>query len=328
MRLTILGIALSGLLLEPSQALIAICIWLTLFGLLQGAQGVLFNFLMAKVIPVSKRGRLTGLRNFLAGITSAAVAGIGGAYFLGDTPGIAGYSYTFVMAFVLTMCGLCMLLFMREPRPPVLKPKSSLRGRLREIPALLRDEPAFTRYFIARALASTGRMAMPFYVLYAGTSMDLTGANLALATIAFTLAGNLANLVWGMTADRYGFRLVFLAAITLWVFATLALLASDGIITTLVVFAAIGAAVQGFAQASVSMTLEFGRREDLPIRIAIANSASELAGAIGPVAGGIIATVFGYETVFILSMGFLVLGGGMVKLWVAEPRHKEASTRG
>jgi MFS family permease len=322
MRLTVLGIALSGLLLEPQAALMAIFIWLTLFGLFQGMQGVLFNFLMAKVIPVSKRGRLTGLRNFLAGITSAVVAFAGGEYFLGASPDIAGYSYTFVLAFVLTMCGLLMLLFMREPEPPVLRRRSSVFSRLREVPALLRDEPDFTRYFIARAMANMGRMAMPFYVIYAGTSMQLSGANLALTTIAFTISGTVSNLVWGALADRFGFRMVLIIATASWIGATCALIFSSSLLSITIMFAAIGAAVQGFQNASMNLTLEFGRREDLPVRIAIANTASEFAGSIGPLAGGFIAASFGYEAVFLVSIAFLSAGGLMIIFRVKEPRLK------
>ena len=327
MRLSILGIALSGLLLDQRSALLAIFAFLTLFGLFQGMQGVLFNYLMAKVIPVSKRGRLTGLRNFLAGITSAIVALAGGEYFLGDTPDIYGYSYTFVLAFVLTMCGLLTLLFMHEPEPPILREKSSVASRLRELPALLRGDPDFARYFTARALTSAGRMAMPFYVLYAGTNMQLSGANLALTTVAFTIASTVSNLVWGAIGDRHGFRIVFILATSLWIAATCALLAFSGIIAMVVVFAGIGAAVQGFQNASMNLTLEFGNREDLPVRIAVANTASEFAGTLGPLAGGFIAASFGYGAVFAVSIAFLLSGGLMVALRVKEPRHSGAAGR-
>ena len=37
-------------------------------------QGVVFNFLVSKVIPVEKRGFLMGLRNALAGLTAVAVS--------------------------------------------------------------------------------------------------------------------------------------------------------------------------------------------------------------------------------------------------------------
>lgn len=324
MRLSVLGIALSGLLLTPEYALLAIFVFLTLFGLFQGMQGVLFNFLMAKVIPVSKRGRLTGLRNFLAGITSAVVAYAGGEYFLGENPDVLGYSYTFVLAFVLTMCGLLMLLFMREPEPPVLREKSSVFSRLRELPALLREDPDFARYFIARALTSAGRMAMPFYVLYAGTTMQLSGANLALTTIAFTLAGTVSNLLWGAIGDRRGFRAVFILATSLWITSTLALMVFSGLTILLIVFAGIGAAVQGFQNASMNLTLEFGNREDLPLRIAVANTASEFAGTLAPLAGGFIAASFGYPAVFTVSVAFLLTGTTMVMFKVAEPRYQRS----
>ena len=327
MRFSILGIALSGLFLEAPYALWAIFFWLTLFGLSQGMQGVIFNYLMSKVIPVSKRGRLTGLRNFLAGIISAGVALAGGHYFLGENPDAAGYSYTFILAFVLTMTGLMAFAFTREPEPPDLRRRSSLGSRLADIPALLRDDPAFTRYFIARALATMGRMALPFYILHAGSTMALTGANLGILTMAFTLAGTFSNLPWGAMGDRYGFRLVYLASIALWVASTLLLVVSDGLLMTTLVFVGIGAAVQGFQNASMNLTLEFGHRNDLPMRIAIANTTSEFAGTIGPLLGGLIAAMLGYTTLFLVSVAFLVAGGLMVVFRVPEPRGQATAPR-
>ena len=320
MRTSVLLIALSGFFLESEAALIAVIACLLFFGLFQGMQGVIFNFLMSKVIPVSKRGRLTGLRNFLAGVTSAGVAWLGGHYFLGDDPTAVGYSWVFLLAFVLTSVGLALLLFIREPEPPTVQRKQNLLARLHDLPQLLRDDPAFTRYFLARSLATMGRMAMPFYILYAGQSLGLTGQLLGMVTFAFTLAGTVSNLVWGSIADRTGFRLVFLLSIAMWVIATLLLIFSSGVVLTVVVFIGIGAAVQGFQNSSQNLTLEFGSRDDLPVRIAIANTASEIAGTIGPLLGGLLAAYFGYLSVFMCSICFLVIGGAVVRFYVPEPR--------
>jgi len=322
MRISILGMGITGLVLDPPWALWAMFVWLTVFGLSQGMQGVIFNYLMSKVIPTSKRGRLTGLRNFLAGIISAGVALAGGHYFLGEHPDATGYSYTFLLSFVLTMIGLFALSFTIEPVPPNLRPQRSLWHGLGEIPALLRDDPAFTRYFIARALATLGRMALPFYILHAGTAMAMTGENLGILTMAFTLAGTFSNLLWGNLGDRFGFRLVYLASIALWIASTLLLLAVDGLAASIAVFTGVGAASQGFQNAAQNLTLEFGHRNDLPMRIAIANTASELAGTIGPLVGGIIAHSLGYTTLFLVSVAFLAAGGLMVALQVPEPRHR------
>ena len=320
MRLMVLLIALSGFFLEGEATLIAVVVCLLFFGLFQGMQGVIFNFLMSKVIPVSKRGRLTGLRNFLAGITSAAVAWVGGHFLLGEDPTAAGYSSVFLLAFVLTSVGLLLLTAVREPQPPTVQHKQGLRDRLSDMPQLLREDPAFTRYFLARSLATMGRMAMPFYILYAGESLGLTGQLLGIVTFAFTIAGTLSNLVWGYVADRTGFRAIFLSSIALWVASTLLLIFSSGLALTVIVFIGIGAAVQGFQSSSQNLTLEFGDRDDLPMRIAIANTASEIAGTIGPLLGGLLAAYFGYVSVFVTSIAFLVLGGTVVRIYVPEPR--------
>jgi len=321
MRLPILAIALAGFFLSGPAALWSVMLFLALLGVFSGMQGVIFNVLMSKLIPVNKRGRLTGWRNFLAGIISAGVAWIAGSWLLGSTPTAAGYSWTFVLAFVLTWIGMMCLIPIVEPEPPTRRPRQPIWHRLRDIPQLLADDAAFTRYVVARTLATMGRMAMPFYILFEGARGSLDGHTLGALTISFTLAGTVSNLYWGGLADRRGYRIVFLLSIGLWVLATLLLLApGGGVWVTNVVFAGIGAAVQGFQNASMNLSLEFGHRDDLPVRIAIANTASEAAGTLGPLLGGALAAAFGYRAVFLTSVAFLLIGGIVVMYWVPEPR--------
>jgi MFS family permease len=323
MRLAVLGIAVAGLIAAPEIALYLVCLFLLLMGVFSGMQGVVFNYLMSKVIPVKKRGRLTGLRNFLAGITASFVAYLGGHFFIGDEANVVGYSQTFLLAFVLTSLGLFMLLGVREPQPPTVRTQTSLLDRLGQLPSLLKSDQAFTRYFIARAVATLGRMATPFYILYAGEEVGLSGPTLAILTFSFTMTGTFSNILWGTIADRTGFRFTFLLSISVWVLSTILLLFSSGIVLMVVVFAGIGAAFQGFQNSAQNLTLEFGHREDLPIRIAVANTAQELAGTIGPVIGGVIAAVYSTQVVFICSIFFLSIGGLLVFRFVPEPRHHQ-----
>jgi MFS family permease len=322
MRGSVLLIALAGFFLEGAYTLYALLFCLLLFGMFSGIQGVMFNFLNSKVIPVKQRGRLTGLRNFLAGIISAGVAWAGGTFLIGEVPTQDGYSWTFVLAFVLTTTGLLILLAIQEPEPPTVKAKQGLWERLGEVPGLLRDDPAFTRYFIARSVATMGRMAMPFYILYAGQTIGLSGPTLGTLTVAFTMSGTISNLIWGSIADRRGFRLTFLLSISLWVASTLLLMVASNLWMTTLVFIGVGAAFQGFQQSAMNLTLEFGDRDNLPVRIAIANTASEIAGTLGPLVGGLLAAWLGYYSVFFVSMMFLVIGGTVVRIYVPEPRYR------
>ncbi|MEE4661547.1 MAG: MFS transporter, partial [Halieaceae bacterium] len=72
MRAAVLALALAGLLLEGDAALAAAVTAMGLFGLFAGMQTVVFQTLLSKVIPVRRRGRLMGLRNFLASLTTIA----------------------------------------------------------------------------------------------------------------------------------------------------------------------------------------------------------------------------------------------------------------
>ena len=324
MRLQVLGLALAGLFLAPETAVQAICFFLFLFGFFMGMQGVIFSYLMSKVIPVERRGRLLGLRNALAGITAAIVAYLGGDLlveqnFLGD-----GYAATFLLAFVLTSLGLGMLLFVREPQPPEVRPPSQLFQRLRELPALFRADRAYTYYFLCRALATMGRMATPFYIVYARDTIGLTGTTIGILSTAFVAANSVSNLGWGVMADRTGFRQVFVVTIVLWIASVLGMIVSTSLAGFVLAFVGIGAGMGGFQMAAQNMVLEFGSREDLPIRIAVANSAQEAVGAIGPLLGGLLAVAFGLDIVFAVAIAFQVAAIALVLSRVDEPRHRAA----
>ena len=322
MRLMILGLALGGLLLPPPWPLVTAWVFLGLFGVFLGIQGVVFNFLVAKVIPTEKRGVLMGLRNALAGATAFAVSLYAGQALIEANALGNGYAATFLLAFGLTSFGLAMLLFVREPHTPEVRSAVGVRERLRDLPELLRSDPGFTRYFVARAMAVMGRMAVPFYVIYAQTHMEIGGTRLGVLTGAFVLAQSVANLGWGIVADRRGFRLVYLAALSLWIFSALLLMRTASFGWLVVVFTGLGAGLGGYQMSAQNLVLEFGSRRNLPLRIAVANSASELVAAFGALLGGVLATLTTHVVVFWTAIAFQLAGLAMVVLWVDDPRHR------
>jgi MFS family permease len=299
-------------------------VFLGLFGVFLGIQGVVFNFLVSKVVPVRVRGRLMGLRNALSGLTATAVAIFAGAVLIEDDVLGNGYAATFLLAFALTSVGLLMLLFVREPETPHVRAQTGVFDRLRDLPSLLRADRDFTRYFAARALAVMGRMAVPLYIIYAGTRMEIGGAELGHLTGAFIFAQSVGNLGWGAIADRLGFRLVFLAALAVWMLAAVALIYTSQYAVLLGVFAAIGLGLGGFQMSAQSLVLEFGSRQNLPMRIAVANSASELVAAVGSLAGGVLAVAVGQVPVIWAAVACQAVAFTLVCVGVKEPRGREA----
>lgn len=324
MRLQLLGLALAGFLLSRHWALVSVFLFLGLFGFFMGMQGVVFSFLVSKVIPVERRGLLMGLRGTLSGITAGAVGIYGGRLIEAKTLG-NGYASIFAIAFVLTSLGLACLLLVREPKPPSMRAPTPLGQRLRELPDLLREDAAFTRFFLARALAAMGRMSVPFYVIYAKTKLTVGGVELGELTLAFVLAQSGTNLLWGLMADRWGFRSVFLASLSVWIGSALLLMASAKFTALLGVMVGLGAGIGGFMLSAQNLVLEFGARESLPMRIAVANSAAGLVGTIGPLAGGILASTVSYVAVFWTAIGFQVTGMLWVLLGVEDPRRRRSA---
>lgn len=263
-----------------------------------------------------------GLRNALSGLTATAVALYAGDVLIeGDALG-NGYAATFLLAFGLTTLGLLMLLFVREPETPRVRKPSRVRERLADLPALLRSDRSFTRYFCARALAVMGRMAVPLYAIYAASRMPLGGVQYGQLTGAFVFAQSVGNLAWGAVADRRGFRSVFLASLALWMAAAVALLHAGSYPMLLCVFSGLGLGLGGFQMSAQNLVLEFGTREQLPLRIAVANSASELVAAVGALAGGVLAVAVGQVPVIWGAVGCQAVAFLLVAVGVEEPRRR------
>ncbi len=324
MRLQILAIATAGFFLTGPALIVATLGCLFMMGFFQGAQGVAFQLLLAKVIPTRLRGRLQALRNMFGGAVAAGLAYLAGRYLIQRNVLGNGFASTFLVAFVLTSLGLAGLaLLMREPQPPTVREKRRLRERVREFPALFAADRGYMYFMIAQTLATGGRIAIPFYILYARHVMPLSGANLGMVSLVFQGADPLTSMVWGVMGDRLGFRATFIGAMVLWIAATIALILSPSVTMVLVSFLGLGAAQSGFMMSSQTMVLEFGLRDDVPMRLALSQTAQGAMNAVGPLAGGLIALLAGYVPLLIVSIGFEAAALMLLVFLVEEPRYRK-----
>lgn len=324
MRLQILGLALVGFFLAGTPLVVATVFFLFTFGLFMGPQRVVLQLLLSKVIPVERRGFLVGMRNFFGGLVAAVVGYVGGSYFIEHNVLGNGYATTLLFAFACTALGLCCLAFVKEPEPPRVRAKASVGQRFRELPALLRSDRGYFYFFFASSFSYFGRMGMPFYILYAGQQIELTGTNIGLFTLTFLLADTVGNVAFGLVADRIGFRWIFLTSLVLWIGAALLLMGVHNVYAVFAAFAALGWAVGGVMLSSPNLLLEFGTRDDLPMRIALANTAESIMATAGPILGGVIVVTFSYAAVFWTAIIFQAMAAVIIVFFVDEPRHREA----
>lgn len=295
MRGAVLGLALSGYFLGGWWLVAATLLFLMLLGLFNGMQRVAFQMVIAKLIPADRRGRLQGWRNLAGGIVAAILSFAAGKWLIDANAFGNGYATTFLFAFLLTSLGLVALgLWARESDAPVVREQVGLRQRMRDIPALMADRD-YRWFMTAQLLAMAGRIAAPFYILIAtgeghgGTgagALTLDGATIGLLSLAFLGADTLSNPVWGSIGDRNGYRGTIIASLG-FTLAGIALLATaTAPWMGVAAFAAFGIGGAGFSLSTQTMVLEFGEREDLPMRIALSTMVEGGVAALTPLIGG------------------------------------------
>jgi MFS family permease len=192
--------------------------------------------------------------------------------------------------------------------------------RLKDVPGLLMSDPGFAFFMLAQTFSVAGRIAAPFYILFARSTIELTGANIGLISLAYLGADTITNVLWGYLGDKGGFKSTFVIALVAWIGATLLLMAAHSEAVILLAFFGLGAAQSGYNMSSQTMVLEFGLREDIAMRLAFSSTAEGIMATLGPLAGGLMAATVGYTKLFWTSIGFEAVALVILLTLVQEPR--------
>ena len=322
MRIQILGLAVSAWLLTGAPLLVAIFSFLFLLGVFTGSQRVIFQALMSKVIPISQRGRLQAWRNFTGGLIAAGLSYIAGIWFIGEKVLGNGYATTFMLAFILTAIGLVVLQkLLVEPDALTVVPTISFRQRLGQFPQLLADN-SYRNFLIAQVLTIAARAASPFYVLYIGQMIPMNGQLIGLLSLAFLGSDTVSNLVWGRLGDRTGFRLVFIFSSVVWIMGVILLMTATTLPMVVMAYIFFGAAMSGYQMASTTIVLEFGERQDIPMRLALSTTAEGAVSTVGLLSAGLVAAVLGYGSLLWIALASLTAGLAVILFAVRDPRYK------
>lgn len=331
MRLQILGLAISGWFLVGPWALAMALMFLFMLGFFQGPQRVAFQLLLAKVIPVRVRGRLQAWRNLIGGFIAALLSYFAGTWLVASHVWGNGYATTFFVAFVLTSLGLMALqVLMREPEPPTVRARKSLRERFKDMPALVREDKGFAWFMVARTLVMGARIGQPFFFLFASATLGVDavahpeqfGVTLAILSFAYMGADTVSNLVWGYLADRQGFRSTFVISTGLNIVGVAGLLACNSIELFALAFFLIGAGQSGFQMATSNLVLEYGHPHDVPMRMALSNTAEGAMGALAPLLGAGLVLVWGYPVALWVTVATMAAAMVVLVTKVDEPRRR------
>lgn len=277
-----------------------------------------FDF-YAKLTPLRRRGRLSGLRTSL-GSFAAFVGGVVLTVFLAamDFPG--NYAAGFIIAFFFQMASLATQRHMIEAEPSVTLEKRSISEYLRTLPDVFRQNQQFRRFIFSAMMLIVANMPVGFFTVYALKRFDAGESVVGQFTMAMMLAQVVSAIGAGIMADRYGNKPSLIVAATGMLFASLWAILAPTIGWFLLVFVFLGFNVGPEIMARYNISIEYGPVEQRSRYVALMNTMLApiyLSGLLG----GWISDLFGYPVLFGVGVFFSLVGLAMLIFRVRDPRH-------
>ncbi len=280
--------------------------------------------MLAKVIPVSNRGRVFGLANL-----TGHLLGVGGSALAVAILATVPYPYNFALSFAVGALGIWasygFIALTREPaRPAATQSQRINRVYGRRLMAILRRDVNFRMYLISRWLAYFGGMATGFIAVYAVEQFHLPDSVAAIYTGILYAASVAGYGLGGALGDRLGHRRGMQLAGVLWIAALSTMLLvtiTQATWLLYVVFALLGFSNAGGVVSDFNLAMEFGPEAERPTYVGLARTSTGPALLIAPLLGGLIAQSIGYPAMFVTSLFFAASGLYLLSRRVKEPRH-------
>lgn len=275
--------------------------------------------MIAKVIPVQRRGLWSGLGHGLG-----ALMGIAGAALVARI--LEGYVYPnnfailFAFAFIFVAISWVGLALTREPPSIIVKESLSFQQYMNRLPTILRNNSNYRRFLLSRTTVQFGAMASSFFMVYGTDRFVMEGSWVGLLTGVLIGSKAVMNLVWGIIGDRIGHKTVLAGAAFALVLAVLVAWSAASPAWLVVTFFLLGAYFAGDEVSALNIILEFCTANERPTYIGLTNTLLAPVLFFAPIVGGLLADAVGYRPMFMIALLIATLGGLLLTLWVCEPR--------
>ena len=280
--------------------------------------------MIAKIIPVDRRGRFFGITNFIgngSGILGALIL----PFVLEEFTFPLGYVIAFTVASILILLSWVFLSLTREPAVYSSKPSVSQLDYMRSLPEILRRDRNFCLYLLSQIIFSLSGMATGFLVVYTVQTWHLPDAEASGFTVALQVGLALANLFFGFLSDRSGHKFSLEICLALSIFALVLAIVAPSPLWFFVIFFLRGAVNAGIFISGISIVYEFTDAENRPTYIGLANTIPGVAGSLAPLIGGWLAAAVSYQAMFMLAAAIGVVSWVVLRFSVREPRNVKAS---
>jgi MFS family permease len=295
---------------NPTLLLLSFFVLFSVYAFGGGLAGVSFTDIVAKIIPVNKRGSFFGMRMFFGG-TLAALGGLLVKKILDSYHFPINFGIIFTIATILILFALFSFCGVKEPEANSYREKKSFKENFLKGMKVFKENKSFRQLLWARVFVGSYLLGLPFYVIFArkvlGVSPGAVGVFLTCEMTGYVLS----NLLWGYLSNNVSNRLVILLSSFCSIVPPLVLLLN--ILITLpvklfcLIFFFLGSTNAGLSLGATNYLLELAPEEDRPIYIGFMHT------SVGPtvflsVIGGLILQLTSFPFLYILVLLIAILG--------------------
>jgi len=276
--------------------------------------------MIAKVIPVSRRGRFIGYAN-LVGRAMGVLGGIVAGVVLKRYAYPQNYAVLFFIAFVVITISWGFLAMNKEPE--IKKEPTGLEKQppyLERLKGIMRSNSNFRKYLISRGLCYIGNMAYGFVAVYAIQRFNLPDTYAAVFTVILFGGGIIGFAIWGGLGDRLGHKRVLVLSTLVWIMGLLLLGFTSSLTWIYIIFGLMSIASTGNMVGDFNIAMEFGPESERPTYIGLARTLTGPILLLAPIAAGLIVKGWGYTAMFNVSLVFVIAGFVLLTLNVEDPR--------
>jgi MFS family permease len=326
----LLGLAIwAGLARYPAAMLIAFFVCIGLFQMLDGTSAVPWYDMLARAVPITRRGRLLGTGQVIGGLLGIGV-GVLVSLILSapQLPYPANFALLFALSSLTLFPAAVALSLVREPEAPgAAEPYQAAAGLGEQLRQVWARDRNFRRLVASQWLVGLLSLALPFYVLHATDVVKLPEAALGWFVSAQMVGGIVAGVGLGWLTERKGPRPAIWLGALMALLSPLLALASHFEPGSLLaqayplIYLLIGATNSSRMLGALNYVLESAPKERIPLYVSLYNT---LAGVLVPASflGGVLLQATSYPVLFgVTAAG--VAAGLWLSLGLDVPRRAE-----
>lgn len=265
---------------------------------------------IARIIPGNRWGIFFGVQSGFGGLL-----GLGGAFIaawvLTQWPFPQSVGVLALLCFAsMVISFVCLASTVEPAMQPV--PRQSIGSFLQGVLPLLKRDPRFRSFLIARAGIALGLLGHNFLTAAALERFGLKDSEIAPFTAALFAAQAAADLILGWLADRWGHKQVLEVSTGLGIISLILAVVAPTPVWFILIFVLVGATQAGYQLSGFTMVMGFSTPAERPTYIGVANTAMAPVTIAGPLLAGWLAELAGYNALFIVLT--LVAVGGLAML--------------